>query len=176
MRWSHKIIWGNFQYLIKCFIISIKCMELVCTVSNCCGNMQAYLQQNCQFPCRNSKWYDCLTHWCQVTHICVCNLIIIGSDNGLSPGQHQTIIWTNVGILLIGPFSNEPLWFFYLNWSIFIKENAFESVVWAMATYFAQPQHINMQNLWYRLMIISLSNAEKPCWLQPNTRWIITLL
>ena len=27
----------------------------------------------------------------------------IGSDNGLSPGQRQAIIWTNAGILLIGP-------------------------------------------------------------------------
>ena len=26
-----------------------------------------------------------------------------GSDNGLWPGQRQTIIWTNYGILLIGP-------------------------------------------------------------------------
>ena len=26
----------------------------------------------------------------------------IGSDNGLSPGRRQTIIWTNAGILLIG--------------------------------------------------------------------------
>ena len=38
-----------------------------------------------------------------VTHICVGNLTIIGSDNGLSPGRHQAIIWTNAGILLIGP-------------------------------------------------------------------------
>ena len=30
-------------------------------------------------------------------------LTIIGSDNGLSPGQGQAIIWTNAGILLIGP-------------------------------------------------------------------------
>ena len=44
-----------------------------------------------------------LTHWCRVTHICVGNLTIIGSDNGLSPGRHQAITWTNVGILLIGP-------------------------------------------------------------------------
>ena len=29
---------------------------------------------------------------------------IIGSDNGLSPGRRQTIIWTNDGILLIGTF------------------------------------------------------------------------
>ena len=44
-----------------------------------------------------------LTHWGRVTHICVDNLTIIGSDNGLSPGRRQAIIWTNAGILLIGP-------------------------------------------------------------------------
>ena len=52
----------------------------------------------------------CLTHW--VTHICVGNLTIIGSDNGLSPGRRQAIIWTSDGILLIGPlgiYSNEIL-------------------------------------------------------------------
>ena len=43
-----------------------------------------------------------LTHWGQVTHICVSELTIIGSDNGLLPGRHQAIIWTNAGILLIG--------------------------------------------------------------------------
>ena len=44
-----------------------------------------------------------LTHWDRVTHICVGNLIIIGSYNGLAPGRRQAIIWTNAGILLIGP-------------------------------------------------------------------------
>ena len=38
-----------------------------------------------------------------MTHICVGNLTIIASDNGLSPGRRQAIIWTNAGILLIGP-------------------------------------------------------------------------
>ena len=41
------------------------------------------------------------THWGLVTHICVSNLSIICSDNGLMPGWHQAIIWTNAGILLI---------------------------------------------------------------------------
>ena len=45
-----------------------------------------------------------LTPWGRVTHICVGKLTIIGSDNGLSPDQHKAIIWTNAGILLIGPF------------------------------------------------------------------------
>ena len=38
-----------------------------------------------------------------MTHICVSNIITIGSDNGLLPGRRQAIIWTNAGILLIGP-------------------------------------------------------------------------
>ena len=38
-----------------------------------------------------------------VTHICISNLTVIGSDNGLSPGRRQAIIWTNTGILFIGP-------------------------------------------------------------------------
>ena len=46
-----------------------------------------------------SRW----SHWGRVTHICASKLPIIGSDNGLSPGRHQAIIWINVGILSIGP-------------------------------------------------------------------------
>ena len=42
-----------------------------------------------------------LTHWGRVTHICIGNLNIIGSDNGLSPERRQAIIWTIAGILLI---------------------------------------------------------------------------
>ena len=45
----------------------------------------------------------CLTHWGRVTHICVSNITTIGSDNDLSPGRRQVIIWTDDGILSIGP-------------------------------------------------------------------------
>ena len=41
-----------------------------------------------------------LTHWGLVS---VSKHSILGSDNGLSPGRRQAIIWTNAGILLIGP-------------------------------------------------------------------------
>ena len=54
---------------------------------------QLYLMAICSKP---------LTHWGRVTHICVGSLTIIGSDNGLSPGRRQAIIWTNAGTLLIG--------------------------------------------------------------------------
>ena len=48
-----------------------------------------------------TKPCEYLTHWARVTHICVSKLTIIASDNGLSPGRRQAIIWNNDGILLI---------------------------------------------------------------------------
>ena len=53
-----------------------------------------------------------LSHWGRVTHICVGKLIIIGSDNCLSPDRQQAIVWTNVRLLSIGPlrtYFNENL-------------------------------------------------------------------
>ena len=44
-----------------------------------------------------------LIHLSRVKHICVGNLTIIGSDNGLSPDRRQAITWTSVGLLLIAP-------------------------------------------------------------------------
>ena len=44
-----------------------------------------------------------LTRWIRVTHICVSKQTRIGSNNGLSPSWRQAIIWTNAGILFIGP-------------------------------------------------------------------------
>ena len=55
---------------------------------------------------KSSHHYDnfgLLTHWGRVMHICVSKLTIICSDNGLSPGRRQAIIWTNAGMLLIEP-------------------------------------------------------------------------
>ena len=90
-----------------------------------------------------SMWVACvssLTHWGRVTHICVSNQTIIGSDNGLSPGRRQTIIWTNAGILLIrtlGTHFNENL----LEIMTFsFKKNLFESVVCETAAILSWPQ------------------------------------
>ena len=42
-----------------------------------------------------------LTDWGRVTHICISKLTIVSSDNGLSPGRRQTIIWINAEMLFI---------------------------------------------------------------------------
>ena len=85
-----------------------------------------------------------LTHWGQVTHICVSKLTIIGSDNGLSPGRRQAIIWTNAGILLIRPLGTNfnEMWIKIL--TFIIHENAFEGVVCEMASILFQPQWVNV--------------------------------
>ena len=78
-----------------------------------------------------------LTQWGRVTHICISKLNIIGSDNGLSPGRRQAIIWTNAGILLIRPLGiNKLQWNLYIS----IQENALENIVWKMAAILSRPQ------------------------------------
>ena len=54
-------------------------------------------------PEHNARQSPLWTHWGRTTLICVSKLTIIGSDYGLSPRRLQAIIWTNTGILLIGP-------------------------------------------------------------------------
>ena len=76
-------------------------------------------------------------------HICICNLTIIGLDNGLSPGRCQAIIWTNARILLIEPLGTNFSEIFNKNSNIFIQENAFESVACEMAAILSQPQCVN---------------------------------
>ena len=44
----------------------------------------------------SSKYTASLTNWGRYTHLCVSNPTTIGSDNGLSPGRHQAIIWTKL--------------------------------------------------------------------------------
>ena len=75
-------------------------------VISVCVAPMASLKKYCKAMTLLHSEYDLilvLTHWGWVTPICVSKLAIIGSDNGLSPGRHQAIIWTNAGILLIEP-------------------------------------------------------------------------
>ena len=49
------------------------------------------------------KCWNFVSEICYSPCICISKFTIIGSDNGLSPGRRQAIIWTNAGILLIVP-------------------------------------------------------------------------
>ena len=81
-----------------------------------------------------------LTHWGRVTHKYVSKLNIIGSDNGLSPGWRQAIIFTNAGILLIqnaGTNFREILSEIH---TFSLRENAFENIVYEIAAIFSRPR------------------------------------
>ena len=48
----------------------------------------------CDLSHKIVQFFIRLTQWGRVTHICISKIASIGSDNGLSPGWHQAIIWT----------------------------------------------------------------------------------
>ena len=64
---------------------------------------QVIIYVQLEYPRRVLRYFYTLTHWRRVRHICINKLNIIGSNNGLPPGWRQAIIWTNAGILSIGP-------------------------------------------------------------------------
>ena len=67
-----------------------------------------------------------LTHWGRVMHICISELNIIGSDNGLALTRH---FWTNAGILLIWPLGTDFSEMLIKIHIFFIQANAWEIVI-----------------------------------------------
>ena len=77
-----------------------------------CGNKALECKINCPIIYVHNRFFllfliarkgVCLTHWGRVTHICISDLTIIGSDNGLSSERRQAIIGTNAEVLFIWP-------------------------------------------------------------------------
>ena len=73
--------------------------------------------------------YHLLTHWGWVTHIYVNKLTITASENGMPPDRRQSIIWTNTGILLIGPIMTN-----FYEISIGINTFPFKKILWKMSS------------------------------------------
>ena len=94
-----------------------------------------------------------------MTHICIGNLTSIGSDNGLSPGRRQAIIWTNAGILLIGLLGTNFSEIFNRSSNIFFQENAFENVVWNIAAILSRPQWVKPEWLTWHCCFYVTENA-----------------
>ena len=84
-----------------------------------------------------------LTHCGRVTYICVNNLTIIGSDNGLSPDRHQAIIWTIAGILLAGPLGTN-----FSEILIGIQTFSFTKMHWNMSSAKWRP-FVSASMCWY---------------------------
>ena len=112
------VLWDNLKSMVWCkTTVSLLLIHWrYCSLAQSHWNNHPHFVLNFQ-EWKGTDWYS-LTHWSRVTHICISKLTTIGSDNGLSPGRRQAIIWTNAGILLIGPLG--------INFSeILIKINTF---------------------------------------------------
>ena len=81
-----------------------------------------------------------------MTHICVGNLTVIGSDNGLSPGQRQAIIYTNAGILLIGPLGTN-----------------FSEIQIGIQTFSYKKMHLKMASVKWRPFFLDLNVLRPIC-------------
>ena len=88
-----------------------------------------------------------LTHWGRGTPICIYKLTIIGSDNGLSPGEHQAITWTNVGILLIGPLGT-----------------SISELLSGIQTFSSQKMHLKMSSAKWRPFCSGLNVLRSRCY------------
>ena len=77
--------------------------------------------------------------------ICVNNLTIISSDNGLSPGRRQGIIWTNARVLLIGTSGNYHEFLSEIH-TFFFQEIPFVNVVLKKVSILSRPQYVKGVN------------------------------
>ena len=75
-----------------------------------------------------------------MTHIRVGKLIIIGSDNGLSPGRRQAIIWTNARIWSMGPLGTN-----------------FSEISIEIHTFSFRKMHLKMSSAKWRLSCLGLN-------------------
>ena len=98
--------------------------------------------------------HDTVGNWCinrslrlnklsnsgRVMHICVDNLTTIDSDNGLSPGRCQVIIWTNAVILFGGTL-----------------ETIFSEILFEIHTFSIKKMHLKMSSGKWRPSSLSLN-------------------
>ena len=101
------------QYLIICFV-----MVILLVVVESCGIL---------FIITSVSWF---MHTKNIHRSIVSKLTITDSDNGLSPDRRQAIIWTNAGLLVIGPLGANFSGMLIEIYRVSVKKHAFENVVW----------------------------------------------
>ena len=107
-------------------------------------------------------------------YICVCNLTIIGSDNDLVPVRRQASIWTNAGILLIGPlgtnFSGILIEISTFHSRKYIENCRLDNVGWIFSAILSRSQCVYklFQCPIFTICVVLLGYWYLiPCWIQP---------
>ena len=124
---------------IKCWILSLFCIKHGQTV-------------------QGTPWDSQFTEG-RVMHMCISKLTNIGSDNGLLPGWRQAIIWTNAGMLLIGPLGTHRS-------EILIETDIFSFKKTLLKMPSANMAAILSQDQCVKSLLVS--NVVKQCWEFPE--------
>ena len=137
-----------YFFLSHCYSLLVKKFGKRNFVSNKMDNTIRYLAYenpdylNHRMPVHNEFWN--VINGGRVTHIGVSKLTIIGSDSGLAPGRCQAIIWTNDGILLIGPL-----------------ETNFNEMFIDIHTFAIKKMHLQMSSIKWRALCLGLNKLIK---------------
>ena len=86
--------------------------------------------------------------WCIYESL---NWVIIGSDNGLSPVQRQAMIWTNAGILLIGPLGTNFSEILIGIQTFSFKKLHLKNVVCKVTSILSRPQCVKGWTQWIKI-------------------------
>ena len=121
--------------------------QLQPNMTSLCYHLLPRIDRNVtNFPGNFELWSQWLTHWGRVTHICVGTNTNIGPDNGLAPGRRQAIIWTNAGILLIGPLGTNFSRILSEIHTFSFKKMHFKNIVCEVADILSRPQCVKKNN------------------------------
>ena len=97
-----------------------------------------------------------------MTHIYISKLNIIGSDNGLSPGWRQAIIFNNAGILLIQNAGTNFREILSKIHTFSLRENAFEKIVYEIAAILSRSPCVKDRGPDHtRLLLIHEENKQR---------------
>ena len=165
--WSFYVPWQESCSLDPLVMEVCRCLDLCCTtifLKWCQGEppqknntkQNGHTGQVLVSSNDRKRKYKCfLTNWGWVTHMCVGKLTIIGSDNGLSPGWCQAIIWPNAGKLLIGP----------------LRTN-FSEILIRIQTFSSRKMHLKMLSAKWHPFLLGLNVLNK---IQHVMSWYILL-
>ena len=116
-------MWVFISVLLD-IVLSIDCCYYQLLLMNCCVGLLS-VSKCLLFQAYNFEWF--WTHCGWLKHVCVGNLTIIGSDNGLAPtcSRQLAIIWTKCWNIVNWTLGNKLQGNFYQN-----KTFSFRKCIW----------------------------------------------
>ena len=115
--------------------------------------------EGCQFAIVANDWKCCtytsskinrrVKGFNSLTHLCLGKLTNISSDNGLSPGRRQAFLWTNTGLLAIG-----PLWTHFSEFSIKIQRFSLQKMHVQISSAKWRPTCLGLNVLKYNCVLL----------------------